>query len=83
MPNYTPTNVAMDFVAKKREWIAARLQSAPDAAPIAPGSEIAVEGEAHLIEWREDWPRSIRCGEGHAAAWRAGKLRLRRACCAG
>jgi len=64
MPNYTPTNVALDFVAKKREWIAARLQSAPDAAPIAPGSEIAVEGEAHLIEWREDWPRSIRCGEG-------------------
>lgn len=64
MPNYTPTNVALDFVAKKREWIAARLQSAPDAAPVAPGSEIAVEGEAHVIEWREDWPRSIRCGEG-------------------
>ena len=64
MPNYTPTNVAMDFVAKKREWIAARLQSAPDAAPVAPGSEIAIAGEAHVIEWREDWPRSIRCGEG-------------------
>lgn len=64
MPDYTPTNVALDFVATKREWIAARLQSAPDAAPIAPGSEIAVEGEAHVIAWREDWPRSISCGEG-------------------
>ena len=64
MPNYTPTNIALDFVAKKREWIAARLQSAPIAAPIAAGSEIAVEGEAHVIEWREDWPRSINCDEG-------------------
>jgi predicted metal-dependent hydrolase len=64
MPNYTPTNIALDFVAKKREWIAARLQSVPEAVRIAPGSEIAFEGEAHLIEWREDWPRSIRCGEG-------------------
>ena len=25
MPNYTPTNVAMDFVAQKHQWIAARL----------------------------------------------------------
>jgi predicted metal-dependent hydrolase len=64
MPNYTPTNVALEFVSTKREWIAARLQSAPDAAPIGPGGEIAVEGEAYQIEWREDWPRTIRCGEG-------------------
>ena len=64
MPHYTPTDVAMDFVDTKREWIATRLNSVADAAPIAPGSEIAVEGESHLIEWREEWPRSIRCGEG-------------------
>jgi predicted metal-dependent hydrolase len=64
MPSYTPTNVAMDFVAKKRQWIAARLQSAPDAAPVSPGSEIAVEGEAHVIEWQSDWPRAIRRSEG-------------------
>ncbi|MGB5078459.1 MAG: SprT family zinc-dependent metalloprotease [Sphingorhabdus sp.] len=64
MPNYTPTNVAMDFVDKKREWIAARLQSAPDASPVAPGSEIAVEGESHVIEWQSSWPRSIRRDQG-------------------
>ncbi len=64
MPNYTPTDVAMDFVAKKRQWIAARLQSAPDAAPVSRGSEIAVEGEAHVIEWQADWPRTIRRSEG-------------------
>lgn len=64
MPNYTPTDVAMDFVAKKRQWIAARLQGAPDAAPVSRGSEIAIEGEAHLIEWQTDWPRAIRQTEG-------------------
>jgi predicted metal-dependent hydrolase len=64
MPHYTPTNIALDFVRKKREWIATRLNSVPEAAPIAPGSEIAVEGEAHLIEWCEEWPRNIKCGEG-------------------
>ena len=64
MPNYTPTNVAMDFVAQKHQWIAARLQSAPDAAPVSRGSEIAVEGEAHVIEWQADWPRAIRRSEG-------------------
>ncbi len=64
MPNYTPTDVAMDFVAKKSQWIAARLQSAPGAAPILPGSEIAVEGEAHLIMWQEDWPRTVKRSEG-------------------
>ena len=64
MPPYTPTNVALDFVAKKREWIATRLNSVADAAPIAPGSEIAFEGEGYIIEWREEWPRSVKCAEG-------------------
>ena len=64
MPHYTPTNIALDFVDKKREWIATRLNNVAEAAPIAPGSEIAVEGESHIIEWREEWPRSVRCDEG-------------------
>jgi predicted metal-dependent hydrolase len=64
MPHYTPTDFALDFVDKKREWIATRLNSVADAAPIAPGSEIAFEGEGYIIEWREDWPRSVKCAEG-------------------
>jgi predicted metal-dependent hydrolase len=64
MPQYAPTASAMEFVTKKREWIAARLQSAPDAAPVAVGREIAVEGEAHVILWQADWPRRIEQGEG-------------------
>ena len=64
MPNYTPTSTAMDFVAKKQQWIATRLQSAPDATPISPGGEIAVEGEAHVIEWQADWPRRVGRSDG-------------------
>ena len=64
MPYYTPTNTALDFVHKKRQWIATRLNSGADVAPIAPGCEIAIAGEAHVIDWHEDWPRSIHCAEG-------------------
>jgi predicted metal-dependent hydrolase len=64
MPTYTPTSTAMEFIAAKRQWIAARLQSAPDAAPILPGHDIAIEGEAHLILWQADWPRRIQRSDG-------------------
>jgi predicted metal-dependent hydrolase len=59
MPVYAPTAAALEFVNTKREWIAARLQSAPDAAPLIPGSEVGFEGEAYLISWQSDWPRSV------------------------
>ena len=59
MPVYAPTAAALEFVNTKREWIAARLQSAPDAAPLIPGSEVGFEGEAHLISWQSDWPRRV------------------------
>jgi predicted metal-dependent hydrolase len=64
MPNHAPTGVALDFVASKRQWIAARLQSAPEAAPIASGGTIAIEGREHVIRWLETWPRSVQRGEG-------------------
>ncbi len=64
MPTYTPTLTAMEFVATKRQWIAARLQSAPDAAPILPGHMIAIEGYAHVILWQADWPRRIERSDG-------------------
>jgi predicted metal-dependent hydrolase len=64
MPVYTPTSIAMEFVETKRQWIAARLQSAPDAAPLLPGGYVAIEGEAHVIRWSSDWPRRINRTEG-------------------
>lgn len=64
MPAYAPTSSAMEFVAQKRQWIAARLQSAPDAAPVSPGNEIAMEGEPHRIVWHPDLPRTIMRRDG-------------------
>jgi predicted metal-dependent hydrolase len=64
MPAYAPTATAMEFVATKYEWIAARLHSAPAASPVLPGAEIAIEGEAHLISWQADWPRRVVRKEG-------------------
>ncbi len=64
MPTYAPTAAAMEFVATKRQWIAARLHSAPPASPLLPGAEIAVEGEAHRIVWQADWPRAVTRDEG-------------------
>ena len=64
MPSYAPTAAALEFVEAKRQWIAARLHSAPPASPLIPQAEIAVEGEAHVIRWQADWPRMVICGEG-------------------
>jgi predicted metal-dependent hydrolase len=64
MPTYTPTAAALEFVSQKRQWIAARLQSAPAAAPIGPGAMVAVEGEPHRIVWNENATRTIRLVEG-------------------
>ncbi|MFC4293309.1 M48 family metallopeptidase [Sphingorhabdus arenilitoris] len=62
MPSYAPTSAAMEFVAAKAEWIAARMQSAPGAAPLLPGHMVAVEGEECRICWQADWPRRpVRC----------------------
>lgn len=64
MPPYTPSVTALEFVHKKREWIAARLNSAPQAAPLVHGAEIAICGETHIICWQESWPRRIVRAEG-------------------
>jgi predicted metal-dependent hydrolase len=64
MPTYAQTVMAMDFVKQKQQWIAVRLQSAPDAAPLVVGSEVAVAGEAHVICWQADWPRKIVQADG-------------------
>ncbi len=64
MPTYAPSAAAFEFVQAKREWIAARLKSAPDAAPLVPGSEVGFEGEARVIMWQPDWPRRIDCSGG-------------------
>jgi predicted metal-dependent hydrolase len=60
MPVYAPTSAAMDFVASKKQWLAARLQSAPLAAPLGAGATVAFEGEPHHIVWIEGASRTVR-----------------------
>ncbi len=64
MPTYVPTRTALDFVEQKRQWIAARLESAPAAVPLTDGATIAIAGEAHRICWHEKGARTIKCIEG-------------------
>lgn len=59
VPSHVPTAVAMDFVVRKKQWIAARLQSAPDAVPLIPWAEIAVEGETCRISWQNGRTRRV------------------------
>ena len=64
MPVYAPSAAAMEFVGKKKEWIAARMQSAPDAAPLVAGAQLAFEGEPHIIRWEESLPRRVARKDG-------------------
>lgn len=64
MPSYAPTAEAMGFIDQKREWIASRLETAPAAVPLLPGSTVAFLGEAHEIVWDENAPRRVTLGEG-------------------
>jgi predicted metal-dependent hydrolase len=60
MPVYAPTSAAMDFVAQKQQWIAARLQSAPRCEPLVDKGIVAFAGEPHQIVWVEGGPRTVR-----------------------
>lgn len=64
LPTYVPTAEAMGFIDQKREWIAARLKSAAETIAIVPGATIAVEGEAYIIRWAQDFPRSVEQSAG-------------------
>jgi predicted metal-dependent hydrolase len=64
MPTYAPTQAAMDFVAQKRQWLAARLHSAPAGAPLSAGETVAFVGEPHRIVWKPDATRTVRVVEG-------------------
>ncbi len=64
MPPYAPTRAALDFVAEKKQWLAARLHSAPAAAPLGPGGTVAVAGEPHHIVWNGSASRTVRLVEG-------------------
>jgi predicted metal-dependent hydrolase len=59
MPTYAPTAAALEFVKRKRQWIASRLNDVPASQAIEPGAHIAVAGEEHRVCWQANWPRKI------------------------
>jgi predicted metal-dependent hydrolase len=60
MPVYAPTSAAMDFVATKHQWLAARLHNATQAAPLKDKATVAFEGEEHRIIWIEGASRTVK-----------------------
>lgn len=60
MPVYAPTAAALDFVHKKKQWIATRLETAPLIEPLGPDSTVAFMGEAHRIVWSTGNSRRVR-----------------------
>lgn len=59
LPTHAPARSALDFIDRKKEWIAARFEAAPCAVPIEDGASIAFEGEPHDIIWDETVGRKI------------------------
>lgn len=59
MPIYAPTAAALDFVAQKRQWIAARFETAPAIAQLGHGTQVAFLGEPHRIIWNADNNRRV------------------------
>lgn len=59
LPVHAPTQSAMDFIVRKKNWIATRFETAPLPVPIENGAVIAFEGEPHAIIWDENMGRTI------------------------
>ncbi len=59
LPMQARASSAMQFIEKKKQWIATRFETAPKAVPIINGSVIAFEGESHTIIWDADMGRKI------------------------
>jgi len=50
LPNRVPNHVAMAFITDHLGWIRARLDALPTMIPFAPGTEIPLLGEPHLLQ---------------------------------
>lgn len=59
LPTHAPTSSAIDFIKRKKQWIASRFETAPMPVPIENGAIIAYEGEPHTIIWEENLGRKI------------------------
>lgn len=49
LPNRVPNHVAMAFIADHLAWLRTRIEALPKPVPFAPGIEIPLLGEPHLL----------------------------------
>jgi predicted metal-dependent hydrolase len=64
MPPGVPEREGLRFVAAHRDWIVRRLAALPPRIAFAPGAELPVLGEAHVIEARPEARRGVWAEDG-------------------
>jgi predicted metal-dependent hydrolase len=70
LPERVPLSLGLDFLASRRNWIAARHQAVPPQIPFADGAEIPVLGVPHRIRHLAEETR----GSGGAIRLAAGEI---------
>lgn len=64
MPPGVPERDGLRFAAAHHDWIARRLSALPPRIPFAPGTEVPVLGEPHVIEPRPEARRGVWAEDG-------------------
>lgn len=59
LPRRASLRQALEWAEGKRGWVEVQLSRLPLGNPIAPGSQIPLEGRLVRIDWRSDHPRTV------------------------
>ena len=68
IPRRTSERRALAWAAGHGAWVEATLAALPDAVPIAPGAELPLRGEPHIVDWSAARPRRIEATDGRIVA---------------
>ncbi len=60
LPPRTSLRRALDWVEERRDWVEAELARLSPPELIAPGGQVPLEGQPHLIDWQPGASRTIR-----------------------
>jgi predicted metal-dependent hydrolase len=68
IPRRASRRKALAWADGHRDWIEARLAEVAPPLPLAPGTELALYGRPHRIDWSPERPRTPRLEEGRLVA---------------
>jgi hypothetical protein len=68
VPRRVSERRALAWAAQHEAWVAETLAAMPEAAAIAPGAVIPVEGVPHRLDWDPGRPRRIEAADGRLVA---------------